>query len=200
MDEKEQKKLARKRRERKLRGWLITLSWTTPVVAFGSFFTIWHHISNAINPPQLSQTAVAAAGTNSSEDSVLFHVGSRSKQVQAIQEQLAELGYFHHEPTHYYGTVTADAVKAFQADHHLPQTGTIDNNTLNAISQAVKDNSTNNLVQSGDNSDGQNNGYRDNGSGGSQSYSNDGSYRSYNHSGNNGLSQQQTPVTTSSAS
>jgi peptidoglycan hydrolase-like protein with peptidoglycan-binding domain len=190
MDEKEQKQLARKRRERRLRGWLITLSWTTPVVAFGGFFTVWHHISNAINPPQQSsQTAVSSAGTNNSQDSVLFHVGSTSKQVRAIQEQLAELGYFHHEPTHYYGAVTADAVKAFQADHHLLQTGSIDNNTLNAISQAVKDNSTDNLVQSGDYGDGQNNGYRDNGSDGQ-----------YDTSGDNGLSQQQTPVTTSSAS
>ncbi len=199
MDEKEQKQLARKRRERKLRAWLMTLSWTTPVVAFGGFFTIWHHISTAVNPPQQpSQTSVSTPSgsntTSTNQSQVLLQIGSSGRQVRALQEQLAELGYFHHRTTHYYGTVTADAVTAFQADHNLPQTGTVDSNTLTAIGQAVKDNSANNLVQSGDDGNSGSN------MGGDDSSNSQPSYGSYSYSGSNGLSQQQAPITRSSAS
>ena len=69
-----------------------------------------------------------------------------------IQEQLAELGYFHHASTQYYGPVTADAVEAFQAEHNSSQTGTVDSKTLKAIQVAVRKNNTNNLIQSSDNS------------------------------------------------
>ncbi len=193
MDEKEQKQLARKHRERKLRAWLLTLSWTTPVVAFGGFFTIWHHISNAVNlPQQPSLTSVSTSAgsnmTNTNQNSVLLQIGSSGQQVRALQELLAELGYFHRRITNYYGTVTADAVAAFQADHNLPQTGAVDSNTLTVIVQTIKDNSISNLVQPGNNM------------GGNYSSNSQPSYGSYSYSGNNGLSQQQVPITSSSAS
>ena len=193
MDSKEEKQIARRRRERRLRAWLMTLSWTTPVVAFGGFFTIWHHISSAINPSQqLSKATIvssASSNKNTAKGTVLYQIGSRGQQVHMIQEQLAELGYFHHATTQYYGPVTADAVTAFQADHNLSQTGTIDKKTLETIQTAIRNNNTNNLIQSSDNSVAQNN--PDSGQTSSDSSSN---------VGGNGLSQQQSPVTTTSAS
>lgn len=194
MNPKEEKQIARRRRERRLRVWLTTLSWTTPVVAFGSFFTIWHHISNAVNPPQQPKTSISTSiagsdSTNIKSNSVLFQIGSSGQQVSNLQEQLSELGYFHHSITQYYGSVTADAVMAFQADHNLSQTGTVDSNTLSAIQMAIKNNSTQNLIQSNDNRVTQNN------PGGGQA-----PYDPSSSVGGHTLSQQQSPVTTTSAS
>lgn len=157
----EQKQIARQRRERKFRLWLTTLSWTMPVIAFGSFFSIWHSISSAVTSPVKSKPSVSVVTNHpvsnatsentqskSETSSVLFKVGSKSPQVSVIQEQLYELGYFNHVITEYYGPVTAQAVQSFQMAQHLNVTGEIDNATLHALNRAVKFHHTSRLVSS----------------------------------------------------
>lgn len=145
----QEKQIARQRRERKLRLWLTTLSWSTPVIAFGSLLTIWYQIaetapathsapikSPALKPSAL-QTRTSENGRTSSEKR-LYEIGSRGPQVSMIQQQLSLLGYFHHPITQYYGTATAESVRTFQAEHQLPQTGAMDQNTWTALQNAVK--------------------------------------------------------------
>ncbi len=153
----QEKQIARQRRERQLRLWLTTLSWSTPVIAFGSLFTIWHQIAETApaihssptkslaQKPSVLQTNTSENGSTSPEK-ILYEIGSRGPQVSTIQQQLSLLGYFHHPITQYYGTVTAESVKTFQAEHHLPQTGAIDQNTLTAIQNVVKQVRTANLT------------------------------------------------------
>jgi peptidoglycan hydrolase-like protein with peptidoglycan-binding domain len=156
LNSNEQKQIMRKRREKNFRLWLTTLSWTMPVIAFGSFFSVWHNISNTVNPTIKSKPSVSVVThhpidhqlAKSVTPSVLFKIGSRSPQVSAIQDQLYELGYFDHVITEYYGPVTAQAVESFQLAQHLNATGKIDSSTLNALKQAVKLNQTSNLVSS----------------------------------------------------
>lgn len=157
----EQKQRARERRERKFRRRLATLSWTVPVVAFGSFFSIWHGISAAVNPSTTAQPSHSVASNSvkvneakatqstKTASSVLFKIGSKGQQVSVIQQQLHELGYFNHLITEYYGPVTAQAVEAFQSAQHLTKTGEMDTTTFNALQQAVKNHLTSNLVSTG---------------------------------------------------
>jgi peptidoglycan hydrolase-like protein with peptidoglycan-binding domain len=150
LDTTEQKQLARLRRERRFRRWLTTLSWSMPLLAFGSFFSIWHNISSSVHTtakanvqsPLKTQTLVNVA------QSTLFKIGSSGPQVTTIQEELYQLGYFNHELTQYYGTITAQAVELFQTDNQMPATGEIDTSTFNALQQAVKTQSTTNLTSS----------------------------------------------------
>ena len=159
MISKGRKQIARERREKKFRLWLTTLSWTLPVVAFGSFFSLWHSVSSAVNSPAKAKPTTAGTihparnvksddtqSTKSVVPSVLFKIGSRNPQVKVIQQQLYELGYFNHVITDYYGPVTAQAVESFQISQHLNATGEIDSATLTALQQAVKHYQTSNLT------------------------------------------------------
>jgi peptidoglycan endopeptidase LytE len=65
-------------------------------------------------------------------------IGSRGNNVKVLQQNLKLLGYFTYpEITGYYGTITADAVRKFQAQYHLPVTGTADSATISKINEAV---------------------------------------------------------------
>ncbi|MCL6633205.1 MAG: peptidoglycan-binding protein [Alicyclobacillus herbarius] len=144
MSTNEEKLAARRQRERKIRIWLTTLSWTTPVVAFSGFFTMWHSMGQALkhhSVPAQSTTASNHGHSMSSTDSsshVLYQIGSRGPQVSAIQRHLSRLGFFHHAITDYYGPITAQAVKAFQAQRGLPETGKVDERTLHAMRLSLR--------------------------------------------------------------
>lgn len=145
MDKSEQKQLERQRRDRLSRIWLTRLSWTTPILAFASFFSIWHQIG-AI--PNASAHTAVKQQTTAQSSHILFQPGSQSQQVSIIQEQLAQLGYFNHAITQYYGPVTSHAVAAFQTARSLPATGKIDDTTLRVLQKAVKGNMSRSLAQS----------------------------------------------------
>lgn len=149
MPQDEQKQLARKRRERKLRAWMIALSWSTPVLAFGGFFTLWHQMSGAVGATSTATSPSAVRSLqNVQNNPILMQAGSRGSNVSMLQEDLAQLGYFHHVVTEYYGDVTAAAVAAFQTAHQLTPTGQVDSQTLAAIQQALKKEQMNGLSQS----------------------------------------------------
>lgn len=50
-------------------------------------------------------------------------------ETRAIQQRLKDLGYFNAEVTGYYGSITRQAVKKFQADYGLAQTGEVNSTT-----------------------------------------------------------------------
>lgn len=63
--------------------------------------------------------------------------------ISALQNLLQKLGYFKVKVTGYFGTVTRSAVKHFQKDHGLAQTGAVDIHTLAALdSYSYTDNPT----------------------------------------------------------
>lgn len=57
---------------------------------------------------------------------VLMRTGSESDRVRELQARLRQIGHFGRNPTGYYGSVTADAVRSFQAKRSLPVTGSTD--------------------------------------------------------------------------
>ena len=56
-----------------------------------------------------------------------------TSETKRIQQRLKELGYFNAEVTGYYGSITRAAVKKFQYDYGLPQTGEVDSTTLSYL-------------------------------------------------------------------
>ncbi|WP_282687166.1 MULTISPECIES: L,D-transpeptidase family protein [unclassified Streptomyces] len=57
---------------------------------------------------------------------VLMRTGSESDRVRELQARLRQIGHFGRNPTGYYGSVTTDAVRSFQARRSLPVTGSTD--------------------------------------------------------------------------
>lgn len=64
-------------------------------------------------------------------------VGSRGAEVRAIQERLKERGLFSDDVTGYYGEATLTAVKKFQKQQGIQQTGTAGPQTLKALGISV---------------------------------------------------------------
>lgn len=52
-----------------------------------------------------------------------LHEGVSGQDVTELQSTLKKLGYFHTEPTGYYGSITKDAVIQFQRDFNVSATG-----------------------------------------------------------------------------
>lgn len=63
----------------------------------------------------------------------LLRHGMESAEVSALQEQLAELGYFDHAVTGYFGDITQAAVEAFQQDHGLHVDGIVGPQTASKL-------------------------------------------------------------------
>ncbi|MFJ6885334.1 L,D-transpeptidase family protein [Streptomyces californicus] len=60
---------------------------------------------------------------------VLMRTGSESDRVRELQARLRQIGHFGRNPTGYYGSVTADSVRSFQAKRGLTATGSTDEAT-----------------------------------------------------------------------
>ncbi|EPZ52695.1 MULTISPECIES: peptidoglycan-binding domain-containing protein [Alicyclobacillus] len=142
----EEKKAIREKREIRMRNWMRGLSWSLPVFSFTSFFGIWHDIAQTGANASASQAqAKSTSVTSNANSGVLFKEGMTNRQISNIQEQLAELGFFNHTITSYYGPVTTSAIKAFQSHYGLPVTGEVDSKTLAALQNAVKQYQTDRL-------------------------------------------------------
>lgn len=81
-------------------------------------------------PPASSMTS---AETDPSAIDVISQYGSQSSEVTKIQTRLKSWGYFTGSVTGYYGDQTTEAVKKFQKQHGLEQTGVADAKTLELI-------------------------------------------------------------------
>lgn len=73
---------------------------------------------------------IIAHSTNNEAVSTISQIGSRGKEVTAIQKLLKEYGLFDSEVTGYYGPITEKAVKRFQKANGISQTGIAGPQTL----------------------------------------------------------------------
>ncbi|MYR39488.1 L,D-transpeptidase family protein [Streptomyces sp. SID4944] len=64
--------------------------------------------------------------TASPQPEVLMRTGSKGPRVRELQARLRQIGYFGRNPTGYYGTVTAEAVRSFQVKRGTEGTGATD--------------------------------------------------------------------------
>lgn len=84
--------------------------------------------TSPVVPRQPSPSSSKPSSDNTAP--VVYKTGSQGDMVKTIQTRLKELGYFLEDITGYYGDVTADAVKSFQKQAGLTQTGKTDETTL----------------------------------------------------------------------
>lgn len=70
-------------------------------------------------------------------DALTLKKGHSGSSVKQLQEDLKELGYFTVNPTGYYGDITVNAVKKFQADRGLTVDGVAGANTMSAINSSL---------------------------------------------------------------
>lgn len=95
----------------------------------------------------ISQTGVAAALTiqkinsllniTKIDDSRVYRSGDEDAGVKALQQRLYELGYLQSKHvTGYYGSITVAAVKSFQKNNRISQTGTVAELTIAALNSA----------------------------------------------------------------
>ncbi|MBP3797462.1 MAG: spore cortex-lytic enzyme [Ruminococcus sp.] len=96
--------------------------------------SIWHIIALIIS---LLMIAALVSRITPREISTVSSVGSYGTEVRAIQERLKERGLFNANVTGYYGEVTQNAVKAFQRQQGISQTGTAGPVTLKALGISV---------------------------------------------------------------
>ena len=73
------------------------------------------------------------APTPAPSKSVSLKSGDKSEEVTKLQKRLYELAYFSAGATGYYGSVTEAAVKSFQKQNGLKETGTADESTLEKL-------------------------------------------------------------------
>ncbi|ADU23020.1 spore cortex-lytic enzyme [Ruminococcus albus] len=71
------------------------------------------------------------------EQQTVSSIGSYGNEVRAIQEKLKERGLFKANVTGYYGEITRNAVKAFQKQQGITQTGTAGPITLKALGISI---------------------------------------------------------------
>lgn len=152
----EAKQRTRQRRERWIRRWLTSLSWTLPAVAYGGFWSLWHSALAAGHPavqttagtsPGMSTSTSAPSPSSAHTPETIWKMGDSGWQVQAIQRMLGALGYFGGPDTGYFGAQTRVAVEHFQAAHGLPITGTVDRATLDALNLALRNEQRRRLTQ-----------------------------------------------------
>ena len=72
-----------------------------------------------------------------SSQQTISQYGSRGKEGRAIQQELKDRGLFHDDVTGYYGPVTQAAVKRFQKQQGISQTGIAGPATLKALGITV---------------------------------------------------------------
>lgn len=64
--------------------------------------------------------------------------GMRDDDVVKLQEELSKEGLFKVQPTGFFGSITQEAVREFQKEHGLPETGNVDSSTRNELNVQSK--------------------------------------------------------------
>ncbi len=67
--------------------------------------------------------------------------GDKSDEVKSMQEMLKKLSYFNEDCTGYFGSITEDAVKAFQKDNKLTVDGIVGSATVELLKKKVAEKS-----------------------------------------------------------
>jgi peptidoglycan hydrolase-like protein with peptidoglycan-binding domain len=94
----------------------------------------WYERTLAALRGEPSAAAPSAPGNEQSQ----LTIGDRGEGVRALQKMLADLNYPVGELDAIFGTLTRQAVLAFQADNKLPTTGMLDQATWTQLAQASK--------------------------------------------------------------
>ncbi|MEU4101197.1 peptidoglycan-binding protein [Streptomyces tanashiensis] len=90
-------------------------------------------------PPSPSSTfPTATPSTGAPSAKPLMGDGDENEQVRELQARLRQLDFFDRAPTGFYGTMTAGAVKKFQARRGLPETGSVDETTWRQLLSASR--------------------------------------------------------------
>jgi peptidoglycan hydrolase-like protein with peptidoglycan-binding domain len=79
----------------------------------------------------------ASTPANTTSTSEILRVGSQGQAVRNLQNRLRELGYFNATATGYYGDLTRNAVREFQADNGLAIDGIFGPRTQRAINSGT---------------------------------------------------------------
>lgn len=105
------------------------------LAVFVSFGVIFAFAQNSVGvKPKGLENALINANENSNVACVLFpkHLRygdgrwtGKQKEVKELQDKLREKGYFNTESTGYFGRITRDAVKAYQKDNGIINTGNV---------------------------------------------------------------------------
>ena len=127
---------------------LVTMGYLASDKATGYFGDV---TENAVKKFQkdngISQTGTAATQTIEKINAIIdgtkldtnrvYKAGDEDKGVKVLQQRLYELGYLDKKyVTGYYGSITVSAVKKFQKNNQISQTGTVANLTLEALNSA----------------------------------------------------------------
>ncbi|MDN3295918.1 L,D-transpeptidase family protein [Streptomyces ficellus] len=91
---------------------------------------------SATAPPA---TVTATATPAAAAAKVLMAEGTENEQVRELQARLRQLGHFHRSPTAFYGSMTAEAVSAFQRGRGLPTTGKVDETTWRKLTAMTRE-------------------------------------------------------------
>ncbi|AGK79573.1 Lipoprotein [Streptomyces microflavus DSM 40593] len=94
----------------------------------------------ATEPPTTPPTPSSPAPRPSTAPppQVLMRTGSEGAQVRELQARLRQIGHFGRNPTGYYGTVTADSVRSFQAKRGTEPTGSTDADTWRKLQSMTR--------------------------------------------------------------
>jgi len=68
-----------------------------------------------------------------SSSSTILEINDTGDEVILLQLRLKDLGYYSYKITNYFGSFTKSALKSFQAENDLPQTGVLDEETYNVL-------------------------------------------------------------------
>lgn len=79
-----------------------------------------------------------------------LQAGSENNDVYTLQQMLAQTGYLNVSPNGYFGPSTILAVKRFQRDNGISQTGVVGESTRNAVNERLCDSGVNTLSSSYD--------------------------------------------------
>ncbi|TWI59816.1 C40 family peptidase [Halalkalibacter nanhaiisediminis] len=86
-------------------------------------------------PSALTPAPSTPAQTGSTSGSTVLRVGSQSPAVSNLQSQLKVIGLFNQNPTGYFGTITEQAVRAFQRQQGLTPDGIAGPKTVQLLNQ-----------------------------------------------------------------
>lgn len=93
----------------------------------------------ALNALSSSPAVLGASTSASSDSSYVFtsflELGDRGDEVVQLQKKLSRLGFFSEEATGYFGSITEEAVKAFQIAHEIDARGWVGPATRAALNQ-----------------------------------------------------------------
>ena len=83
--------------------------------------------------PTASPTPTASVAPTAKPGPALMQRGSTGDGVRDLQARLKQIGWFSGPVTGYYGEVTTEGVRGFQAKRGLPVTGAVDRTTLDRL-------------------------------------------------------------------